>query len=107
LSYMTADHRMLMQTFNFCMIPLWFFFAYVFLFLPREVLSTKQGTAVLVLNAAIFFFRSAAELIFGDIRTGEAKFFLVLCLIVGGFYLVPVAKGKVSRSGLKNACTPQ
>jgi hypothetical protein len=93
LLYMTAEHRMLMQTFNFCMIPLFIFFTYVYLVLRDEILTTRLGRAVLLMNAAIYFFRAAAELIFGNIRTSESQFFFILTLIIGVFFMMPAIKG--------------
>jgi hypothetical protein len=92
LAYMTAEHRMLMQTFNFCMIPVFIFFTYSLFALRDEILNTCLGRAVLWANAGLYFFRSAAELIFGDIRTSGSQFFLVLCLIIGLIFIVPALK---------------
>ncbi len=83
LSYMTAEHRMLMQTFNFCMLPFFFFSTYAYLVLRDELLATKVGRAAIALNVGIYLFRAAAELLFGEIRTGESQFFFVLTLATG------------------------
>jgi hypothetical protein len=92
LSYMTADDRMLMQTFNFCMIPLFVFFSYVYLRLPEQMLTTPLGREVLAMNATVYYFRALAELTFGNIHTAESQFFFVLCLAVGAMFTVPVLK---------------
>lgn len=94
LEYMYPGHRMLMQTFNFCMLPLFIFFSYVYLALSQEILSTRLGRAVLLMNASIYYFRSLAELIFGDIRLGESQFFFGLCLVMGILFTVPALKNR-------------
>jgi hypothetical protein len=83
---------MLMQTFNFCMIPVFVFFTYSLFALRDEILSTRLGRVVLWANAGLYLFRSAAELIFGDIRTSESQFFFVLCLVIGVLFIIPALK---------------
>jgi hypothetical protein len=97
LQYMAMGHRMLMQTFNFCMIPLFFFLTYVYLARRDEILSTGLGRAVLLLNASIYGMRAASELIFGDIRNGQSQFFFILTLLVGLYFLYPVFNRRVSK----------
>jgi len=92
LAYMTTDHRMLMQTFNFCMIPIVAFFAYSLIALRDEILSTHLGRAVLLANVGVYLFRSAAELIFGNIRTSGSQFFFVLYLVIGILFVIPAFK---------------
>ncbi|RPI77324.1 MAG: hypothetical protein EHM45_09550 [Desulfobacteraceae bacterium] len=95
LAYMTAEHRMLMQTFNFCMIPIFIFFTYSLFALREEILTTRIGRALLWANAGLYLFRSAAELIFGNIRTSESQFFFILCLVIGVLFIVPTLKKKI------------
>lgn len=98
LGYMTAEHRMLMQTFNLCMLPLFLFSTYVFLALPEEILDTRMGRAVLAMNASVYYLRAVSELVFGDIATGESQFFLVLGLVLGALFTWPLLRtSKVSR----------
>lgn len=92
LGYMLPEHRMLMQTFNFCMLPLFVFFTYVYFALGDEILSTRLGRAVLLMNACIYYFRSAAELLFGNIQLGHSQFFFLLCLFMGILFTVPALK---------------
>lgn len=90
LRYMTAEHRMLMQTFNLCMLPFFVFSTYVFLAMPDEILNTRLGRALLMMNASVYYLRAASELLFGNIATGESQFFLVLTLIMGIFFTLPM-----------------
>ncbi len=83
---------MLMQTFNFCMLPLFVFFSGVYLLLPGEILNSRLGRAVILLNASIFYLRAASELLFGDLRNGESRFFLVLALALGVYFTLPILR---------------
>ncbi len=92
LGYMTAEHRMLMQTFNLCILPIFAFTAYACLFLRDEVLSTRIGRAALAMNADLYLLRALAELLFGNLRMGQSQFFFVLALVAGFLFVLPLRR---------------
>jgi hypothetical protein len=97
LEYMAAEHRMLMQTFNLCMLPLFLFLTYAFLVQRDPILSTSLGRAVLMMEASIFFLRAGSEILFGDLHRGESQFFFVLCIILSVLFVVPLFRRRTGR----------
>lgn len=90
LGYMTAEHRMLMQTFNLCILPLFACSTYAYLALRNELLTTKLGRAFMAMNAGLYLLRALAEPLFGDLRRGESLFFLLFSLAVGILFAIPL-----------------
>lgn len=90
LAYMEADDRMLMQTFNFCMTPVFFVLAWAYLRQPKAMLESALGRTLGMIPVVIFAFRALAEPLFGDLRQGESWFFLVLCLAMAALFAVPL-----------------
>jgi hypothetical protein len=100
LGYMTAEHRMLMQTYNLCMLPVFFFFCYCYWTMREELVSTRLGRGIMVMCSFIYLFRGIAELLFGNIRQGQSLCFCVVGIGVGGVFFAPVVMERLKRVGL-------
>lgn len=87
-------HRMLLQTFNLCMLPVFAFSAYAFLAFPSDVTATRPGRALLAMNGSLYLLRAVAELLYGNLQTGRSQFFLGLGFVLACAFAWPLVSGK-------------
>lgn len=83
-------NKAIMQTLNVHVAAVVFFFGFVSIWYPHEMVSTVMGR---ILSAAImgfYFLRAANQLIFWDIGHPLTWVLTIAFVAVGGLYLVPL-----------------
>ena len=89
LASLTPVNRSVMQILNLCLTFMIFLMAYLSLFLPRELLTTKLGNILLIAFALFWFLRMLEQIFVFEVKNGLSVVFTLIFLLGSIFYVVP------------------
>lgn len=92
LSVLSPDNRYIMLTFNMIANLILFYFTFVLLRYPRQLLQNAVGKAFLLLVAGFYAIRIFAEFYFWGFRGVPSSVIILLCAIPIICCLVPLLK---------------
>lgn len=105
LRCLSQDIRATVYTLNVHVAFTCLIFAYVSFFYRKELISTSLGRAVTASIGIFWILRAANQLIFYGVTAPDTPFWVVFCLIVSLFYMIPTLGKRlaVSPSGSLDA----
>jgi len=83
-------NRAIVQVLNLCLTFVFLIFAYVSFVHTGELLGTSLGRSLLVLMGAFWYLRAVEHVWFFRVRNRLSHVFLVLFLIGGSLYVLPL-----------------
>ena len=89
LAHLTPVNRSVMQILNLCLTFMIFLMAYLSLFLPQEMLTTRLGSILLIAFALFWFLRMLEQIFVFEVKSRLSLFFTLIFLVGSLFYVVP------------------
>jgi len=92
LGCLSLDNRATMYTLNVHVAFTCLIFAYLSLFHRKDLLSTNTGRAVTAAFGIFWILRAANQAIFYGLSAPDTPFWVIFCLLVSLFYVVPTLR---------------
>jgi len=99
LDSLSPDNRGIIQTLNLHLILVFILFSFVSLFKARELLTTTLGRMMTATIGLFYLLRVANEFIFWNMSDFVSQLVVVVCLGIGGLYLVPLYQNRNTHFG--------
>ena len=90
LASISHQNQNIMQVLNIHLILVFVLFTYVSLFRAQELLTTTIGRVVGMAIGLFWVLRAINEVIFWNILEIQSQVLIVVCILIGALYLVPL-----------------
>jgi hypothetical protein len=90
LSSISQENRAIIYVLNLSVIFFLFVFAYLSIFQGNALISSLLGKTIIILMAAFWIIRAIEQPIFFGFRAKETFIIVVVCLMIGVLYIIPL-----------------